>query len=174
MSIAKNLNAVKVSRCIGLAGMFITILGVIQTDLWLQKSCFLTGAILLCITAHIERHRLFFWLEVVIVIGTLMAFTNTSDATKASIPIIFGAIIFLMLYKQKAFTPAYQWLGGIGLLMLAVGFAIVHPLVYLAGGIILTLYSWKDYQKGASIALIWLILNLVFSVLAFINLMEKI
>jgi len=150
---------------ISIIGMLIIIYGTLLTDLAQQESCYLSGGILMLISAALERQTFFVILQSIISVGALVAFTSFTPMIKAAIPLGLSVIAIIYLVNQQLLNDKLSITGCIGLISIAAGYAIAHPVVYLVGAIVLTIYSFGAYQqRGSTIGLLWGILNTVFSV----------
>jgi len=149
---------------IGVLGLILVIAGTFLPPQLTQKLLFIFGVFLLIISSALEKHQFFAILETVVLVGSLVAFTSMSMATKVVIPIAFSILAIIYFATRGMLRDYVSIIGCIGLLFLATGFAISTPIVYFLGGLALTIYSYISYCRGASIALLFTILNAVFTV----------
>lgn len=147
-------------------GMLIIIVGNLITDLAMQKVCYLSGGVCMLISAGLERQLFFTVLQLIISIGALTAFIPLLPTVKAAIPLVFSVIAIFYLANKGLLKDRLSILGCVGLIILAIGYAITHPIVYWLGAMVLTIYSFIAYRRGVTIALLWGILNAVFVVTA--------
>lgn len=160
----------KLSVLIGAVGMLLCIYGtLIPSGSLIQKFYFFISGGLLLLSALMERQPFFIILEIIIVVGTFAAFLPISEALKATIPIVLSIIGIIYLAKHGYLREFYLITGCLGLAFLAAGFAISNPIIYFAGGILMSYFSFVSYQRGVSIAIVWGILNLFFAVTASIG-----
>lgn len=149
---------------LGILGIGLNITGALLEVSNTQKSLFLVGAVALLATAAIQRHRLFIYLECVVIFGSALAFISLGTGIKLVLPTVLGLILFWHLWQTKTLVNARQWVGGLGLVILAIGFASSSAILYLVGGITLSVYSAWEWQRGIALAWLWLVLNGFFSV----------
>jgi hypothetical protein len=164
------LNTMLIKRfglALGIVGLGLAIIGNLYPDTQTQKVLYLLGGILLTITAVIEGQAYFIALEAIVIVSASLAFIPGYFFLKAMLPLALTALFLLYLNRNPHSTEKVDHLGTCGLVLLALGYAITHPLLYLAGGIVLTVYSYRAYRAGVSIALLWAVLNAVFSLTAF-------
>jgi hypothetical protein len=145
-------------------GMLIVIYGTLLVDLTLQKQCYLSGGFLMLISAMLERQTLFAMLQFIISTGALIAFAPFASLVKALVPLGFSVIAIIYFAKQGLLKDKLTLLGSAALIVLAIGYAVSHPLVYLCGAILLTWYSFGAYRRGIALGLLWGILNAIFVV----------
>ena len=129
-----------------------------------QKMLMTTGTLLLATSAILEKDLFFGTLQVIAVIGTLLAYTALDTYLKAGIIILLAGaavVYFLKNEKQKDFTVK---LGAAALVALGIGFSLSNPIVYLIGGVLIASYAYFSLKKGIQIALVFLILNIVFTI----------
>ena len=147
---------------ISVVGMLIVIFGNLITHLILQRICYLSGGLLMLISAILERQTFFVILQFIISAGALIAFAPLPPALKAAVPLILSIIAIIYFAKQGLLKDGLTILGCVGLVMLATGYSITHPIVYLLGAAALTIYSFGAYRRGVAIGLLWGILNAIF------------
>ena len=139
-----------------------------------QKILFLLGAPILGITAYANQQKMFTTLQLIATLGAVVAFfPNLSETIKYSLMISGVLLALFYLTKRKYFEQdKWGWLGSIGLICIAFGFATDSNLspfwfgFFLGlGGLIVAAYSAIGFfHYKIKIALIWLILNIIFSI----------
>jgi len=157
-----------VNLAIGILGMLIIIAGNLVADLFIQKLCYLCGGMLLFISSLLERHTFFTILQVIIIAGTSIAFAPIDPLYKALLPITLSILAIIYFIKQGYLADRLTWFGCIGILFLAAGYAITHPVIFFLGAIGLTIYSFGVYRRGVAIGLLWGILNAIFALTALV------
>lgn len=157
-----------VNLTIGVLGMLVTIYGNLVNDLFIQKLCYLSGGGLLFISSLLERHTFFTILQLIILSGTSIAFAPIDPLYKALLPIILIVLAIIYFIKQGYLTDRLTWFGCIGIIFLAAGYAITHPVIFFLGAILLAIYSFGVYRRGVAIGLLWGILNTIFALTALI------
>lgn len=151
---------------IGALGLLCAIIGNLYPATMLQKHLYLAGGVLLFISALLEKEEFFITLEVVVIICALLAYLPEHGQLKMAVPLLLSVFSVAYLFYRGLLGSALSLLGVAGLVFLGLGYATLNPLIYLAGGIVLTLYSAISYFRGVRIALLWAILNAVFAVTA--------
>ncbi len=158
----------------GILAMVLLIIGILQQPSSLpQKSLFLVGSVLLAAVAYLNKQTMLLSLQVIIVIGSALAFIQLGGAQKYGILAMASilAIIYLISIKNFKKDP-WSIICTLGLILIAVGYvtdATVNPLFFGLslglGSVLVALYSFMDYyfQKD-HVAVIWFILNLVFAI----------
>lgn len=129
-----------------------------------QKMLMTAGTSLLALSAVLEKDLFFATLQGIAMFGTLLAYTSLAMYIKSGAVIVLaiGAMIyFLKKETQKDFTVK---IGAAALVALGVGFALSNPIVYLIGGVLIATYAYFSFRRGVQIALIFLILNIVFTI----------
>lgn len=152
----------RLNIAITVLGMLVVICGNLIPDLTMQKTYYLSGGLLLLVSALLERQTFFIILQSIISVGTLVAFAPLSPALKAAVPLALSIAAIIYFAKQGWLKDGLTVLGCVGLMMLATGYSITHPLVYLLGASALTIYSFGAYRRGVAIGLMWGILNSMF------------
>lgn len=164
-----------ISFGVGLLGMTLLVFGTTfdAGDSW-QKILFMVGTFLMTVTAFVDRHKMYSALEVVLIIGTILAFFAGIETSVRylimGIPAIL-AVVYLVKVKYFSKDP-WGILASIALLCVALGFATdpadlamaFHGLL-AAGAVMLTIYSLiQFFYYKVRIALLFMILNAVFSI----------
>jgi len=156
---------------IGTIGLLCAIIGNLYPATMLQKHLYLAGGVLLLISALLEKEEYFITLEVVVIISAFLAYLSGYNELKMAVPLFLSLMSIAYLYYRKLLGSALSFLGVAGLVFLGLGYATLNPVIYFAGGLVLTLYSTLSYFKGVGIALLWAILNAVFAMTAFYTLL---
>lgn len=165
----KPIGSHKVNIAIGIIGLLVATYGnLLEQGHSYQKWCYLIGGLLLLASSALERRTFFTVLQFVLSAGAAISFTALSPALKATVPIsltIVSIIYFLIRGELKDYILV---IGCIGLAVLALGYAISNPIVNMTGAAFLMIFSYLSFRQGVDIALIWTILNAIFTITAFI------
>lgn len=153
----------KLNLSVGIAGMILVIMGTLLLPGSHQKLFFLVGASLMLLSAALERHVFFVILQSVIVLGSVVALLPVSGLIKHIVPIIISLAAIGYFYRTNQLGDGLTIAGCAGLIAVGLGFAISEPFVYFIGGVLLAIYSYGSFKRGAKIAIVWAILNAVFA-----------
>lgn len=148
---------------IGVIGLLCAIIGNMYPATMLQKHLYLGGGVLLMVSALIEKQEYFIALEVVVIVCALLAYLPDHGTLKMAVPLLLSLFSVGYLYYRGLLKSPASLLGVVGLVFLGLGYATLNPVIYLIGGIALTAYSAISYYQGVKIALLWAILNAIFS-----------
>jgi len=162
--VSTHLGSHRVNVAIGIVGMLLVIAGTLLPADLTQKLYYLLGAGLMLISATLERQRFFIILEIIIVAGTAVALTSLSGITKEAVPLLLSILALSYFAVRGELKDPLTLFGTIGLIVLAIGFAITNPIIYLVGGLLLAIYSYGSFRRGVKIAMIWAVLNAIFVV----------
>ena len=154
----------------GILGMSLVISALLCSNPQGQRWLFFLGAIGMTLMALLEKHKLFIGLQLVIISGTLIAFFPVGDTIKGLIPMLVSLPVLYILHHKKIIDTGRRRLGAFALVVLGVGFAVQHIFIYFLGGLLISIFSFLELCSGFKPAIIWLTLNLVFTVLSGINL----
>lgn len=160
---------------VGLIAMVILVFGTFsEAGSQLQKILFVIGAPTLGITAYAGKQKMFTTLQLVATLGAILAFFPDSPATtKYGVMGIISILSLAYLVKTRYFeADGYGLIGAIGLISIAIGYVtspFPSPFWFAfflgVGGMLLTLYSGiQFFHDKVKIALLWLILNIIFSI----------
>lgn len=174
----------RIALGIGIIAMILLVLGTIsESGSLLQKIFFIIGAPVLGLTAYLNRQKMFVALQSVAAIGAVLAFFP-AVIPELKYAIMIGISIIALCYLIK--TNHYKkdpWgiLGSLGLILIAIGFA-TNPLelprlfgfLLGVGGIFVAIYSAIGFfYYKIRIAIIWFILNIIFSINPMLLLISK-
>lgn len=157
------------ARTLASIGMIFPIAGNFLPPSFERNLCFVMGSVLMLIGAMIEREEFFSVLQLIVLVGAAMAFTPWTLIVRASIPIVTTAVILLWFYVSGRMEDRLTLFGSFGIAVLALGYAVMNPVIYFMGGVILTVYASMAFYRGVKIAIIWAILNFFFAIAAAIN-----
>ncbi|MFH0738086.1 MAG: hypothetical protein V1827_05385 [Candidatus Micrarchaeota archaeon] len=159
---------------VGIFAMLIIIVGVFsEPSSILQKTLFLLGSATLAAVAFLNRQRMLFALQIVIGVGSVLAFLELTGTIKYAVLAVasvlaIGYLIAIRNYKADPWSIVCT----LGLILIAVGYvtdAGAAPLMFGVslglGGLLVALYSAIDlvYNKS-EISAIWMVLNLIFAI----------
>lgn len=156
----------KINVIIGVVGMLIAMVGNLLPFSDTQKWCYLLGGILLLISSALERQIFFIALQIIIVAGAAVAFSSWPVLLKAALPIVLSVAAIVYFAKRNLLTDRLMLFGSLGIAILAAGYAVSNPVIYLLGAFVLMIYSFMSFRRGVKIALVWAILNALFSITA--------
>lgn len=154
----------------GAAGMLVVMAALLWGAGAGQRWLFLIGVIGMTITAIFERHGLYIGLQLVVIAGALAAFLPLSSTARSLVPLAVGVPVIAVLAIRRELGTRSAWLGAVGLAALGVGYAVQHPLGFVLGGALISVFSAVEFRRGFKPALIWLTLNVLFTVLAAVRL----
>ena len=149
---------------IGVIGLLSFIVGTLMPGSPSQKVYFLIGAILLTVSSYLEKNVFFTVLEAILVIGSILTFLNLSTMTIAIITFVIVIITVIYFAAKGLFKERYLIFGTIGLFFLAIGVGTLNPIAYTIGGFFLVIYAYFSFKKGYQIALLFIILNAIFTI----------
>ncbi len=165
---------IKISLFAGIIAMVLLVSGTVsESGSILQKILFVTGATILGITAYLNKQKMFVVLQAVATIGAILAFFPDLPEIKYAL-MVGSAIIGIVYLSTTGYYKQDEWgiLGSIGLVLVAIGFAtnpVRYPTIFGFllgfGGIAIAAYSAIGFFKyKVKISLIWLVLNIIFSI----------
>ncbi len=168
------LNKQRASLIFGVLAMIGLVVGTfLQGGSLAQKLLFLIGAIALTVLAYLNKLKMFMVIEIVVSLSAILAFVNMAMQLKYLILIGASIVGVGYLIKINFFKEDKWWpIGGLGLLLIAAGLATdatAYPFLFNLflglGGIFVAIYSAIGFfLLKVKIALIWLILNIFFSI----------
>ncbi len=155
----------------GTIGMALTCYG-ITVPLEKRFRPLLLGALALTVVAIAERHWTFVALEGVVMVGIFVSELRGREILKTVVPVVTGVVATAALSAAGLLDSFEAWIGAVGLLLTALGYATMHPLTYFVGGIVLLVYSLLAIAAGAWIGIFWALMNIIFCVIVWRQLRE--
>lgn len=173
----------KWSLVIGIIAMILIVIAtLLEGGSDIQKILFVIGVPVLGIIAYINKQKMFTVLQSVGTIGAMLAFFPTiPEVVRYVILIGAGLLGVAYLFKSKYYKKdKFGWLGTIGLLSIAAGLATsatLYPMWFSAflgvGGLTVAIYSTLNFfHYKVKIAIIWIVLNILFSANPILNLIK--
>jgi len=150
----------------GIFGMMLIIFALSWGNMVWQPWFFLIGSVGITITALVERHRLFIGLQIIVLTGAIAALSPFAPSIKGLLPLLISIPVLGFLARQGILVTKNAWFGAVGLVALGFGYAVQDPLGFFIGGALVSTFSGIELYAGFKPALIWLILNLTFTVVA--------
>ncbi len=183
LNVMKKNNLKIVLLVIGIIGMCLSVVGtIVEGGSLAQKILFLIGASCLISTAIYNSQKMFIALQGVILVGAVLGFFQ-DISNEWKYVIMGGASVLAVgeLIRKKYFNKdPWGIIGSAGLFCIALGFAInasQNPFIFnallLSGGVFVAIYSAIGFfYYRVRISILWLILNVVFAVNPFIELIN--
>jgi hypothetical protein len=159
----------QIAFSLAIIGLLIAITGNFLEISVAKKLCYLIGALILLVTALLEKNTFYIILEIILLIGAGIAFSPISFFWKSSITISLGILAAIYFSLSGQLKDYLTWLSIIGILIITWGYALTNPMLYAGGGAIITVYSFCAFRRGEKIALVFGILNFVFTITALLE-----
>lgn len=160
------------TRLLGAIGMLFPIMANFIPPSNTRAAFFVIGCILMFVAAAVEKELFFSILQLIVLAGASMYFTPFGVVIKAAVPISLS-VIFLIFYAVTGrLQDKLTLLGSLGVVLLALGYGVSHPYIYLFGGAFLAIYSTIAYFRGVTVALLWAILNIFFTLATISNIIR--
>jgi hypothetical protein len=161
-----------VTFAIAIFGLLIAIAGNFLDISVAKKLCYLIGALVLGVSAALERNSFFTIFEIILSIGAAMAFFQLPTLWKAGIPISLGIAAAIYFGMRGKLNDYLTWLSVLSLLLGTWGYALTNPVIYCWAGAITMIYSFCAFNRGEKIALAFGILNAVFTITALLEVLQ--
>jgi hypothetical protein len=155
-----------VNLAISIMGMLIASYGNLVSELDIKKWCYLIGALLLLLSALLEKQKFLIALQIIISGGAAIAFTDYPPLYKEAVPIGLSILAIIYFIMTRQFNNLLTIFGCFGITVLAAGYAVTNPIIFFLGASVLMVYSYESFKQGVDIALLWAILNALFCVTA--------
>ncbi|MFC2175041.1 hypothetical protein ACFLQ2_04220 [archaeon] len=168
---------------VGIIAMVLLVAGTVsEGGSVIQKVLFVIGAPALGVTAYANKQKMFTALQSVATVGAVLAFFPVVPGVLRYVTLVGAGLLGVAyLFKTGYYKEdKFGWIGTIGLLCIAAGFATNATLHLLwfslflgVGGLVVAAYSALNFfHYKIKIALIWVVLNVLFSVGPILNLVK--
>lgn len=151
---------------LGIFGLIILCVGVTIDIGILKHTLNITGIILLIIYAWINKDEFFCYLELVVLMGTIMKIMDFSNNILVLLLVCATIISLIKIFKNPIYRKLDTAIGLTGLFGLVYGYSTLNNYGYAIGGVSLAIYSIIGYFNGVKSALIFAILNIFFGSVA--------
>jgi len=152
----------------GIVGLLLFILALPLESVMVKNSLFLTGAILLTVASVLEKETFFACLEGIVIITAILNLLHVSRIINAVILALLVFSTILLLLKTRKIN--IHLIAGIsGLVLLNSGIIFSTNLLMFAAGLALCLYSYLSARSGFKVGWIFLVLNILFTFVAIVN-----
>lgn len=124
------------------------------------------GVTMMTLYAFQQRNEFFCYLQTVAELGVILRIVHASNNI---LMIVLGSVslfALIMIFRKPVFREFGSLIGVAGLLGLAYGYATLNIIGFTVGGIGLMIYGFIGFKKGFESALLFAILNGVYSVAA--------
>jgi len=167
-------HASKLIELAGVTGMVLLVIGsTLEEGTFLQRALFLIAPVILLAVAYYNREMMLTTLQVVILLGAVMAFVPALGLPTRMV-VLMGAAVLSVAYLVRVdylgkdrFWP----IGGAGLLLLAAGFTVseLHLLAFnvllVSGSVLMGVYATLGLVVlRIRIMAIWIVLNVAFAI----------
>lgn len=163
--IRDKVNMIK-QNLLGILGLVLLCVGVAVGIGITQNILNVIGISMLIIYAKQGKNEFFFYLESVVLLGTVLKIADVNNNILIMSLIIATLLALFKVLKNAEYRKADTVIGIIGLLGLVYGYSTLSSYGYAIGGIALAIFSLIGYCKGIKSALIFMILNVFFASIA--------
>ena len=151
---------------IAMGGLVLTLAGRWQKQPgWKQQHGYLWGAVLLLISAMLDQEPLLIVFEIVVVIGTSLAFVRWKKLLKSALTIGSGVLGLVVLFATDVPMDWHIIMGMIGLIIGATGFALINDRLQLTSSVLMTIYNAINIWLAVPAAIPFTILNGIYFIL---------
>jgi hypothetical protein len=157
------------NSAIMIAGLLIFILGLPIPEGTLKELLFSAGCFLLAVGSFFEKEYFFACLEVVLIVAAFLTLFHIGLLISITIILLLNIAVVGILLRTGRIT-LHVWNGLLGLLLLSGGIVFNTNLLMLLAGVVLAVYAYFSARAGFKVGWIFLFLNFLFIVIAFMNL----
>lgn len=151
---------------IGMFGLIALCAGIPLEAGAMQNACNIAGVFGLIAYAKVKNNAFFFYLELVVMLSTLLKIFAVSPIILITALIIATSLALLKIFQDPAYRVWDTAFGLIGLSGLVYGYAALSNYGYAVGGVASAIYSIIGFRKGVKSGFIFAILNLIYGGIA--------
>lgn len=153
---------------IGFAGACLTLIGLYQAPEQ-APIYYVIGSSLLLIPAIYYKLIYFIALEIILISGHGAILFGIGPKLQFALPVLLSLQLLSFYYLSGQLTNLFILIGIAGIAFLSIGFAYQNQLIFFCGSSMIAIYAFYAAQKTKP-ALLWGILNTLFSSFAIIKL----
>lgn len=150
---------------VGIIGLIIFMFGLVETDVTQKNLIVFFATFFLFLSAVIQKEPFFSGLQGIAFVSATMVFFNFPQIYNLLIFIIL-AIAFSIFYFSKYKINIARVCAFVGLVALCFGILLGRNEPMVVCGIVLAIYAIFSIKEGYSVGWVFLILNLLFSIVA--------
>jgi hypothetical protein len=148
---------------LGMIGALMILYGHFQD---LPQIFYIIGSLALLATAINYKLLYFIALEIILVAGHTAILLGVGRYTQIALPVLlcFQLLIFYIMVGKE--NSVFLLIGVIGIAFLSLGLSYNDQWIFFVGGFSIAIYAYYIGYKGCYPAIIWAVLNTIFSLLA--------
>ncbi|MBA2656872.1 MAG: hypothetical protein H0U70_07780 [Tatlockia sp.] len=147
----------------GFVGSCILFMGLVQNPAQLY---YVIGSSLLLITALHFKLIYFIALELIIIAGHGASFLHIGTTMQVAMPSLLTLQLLAFYFLSGQLNNIYLLVGIAGIALHSAGFAYANQWIFFFGSLLIAIYAFYAYFKGKKVALLWAILNSLFTLTA--------
>jgi hypothetical protein len=150
---------------VGIIGLVIFMFGLTEHNINNKNAIVLSATTLLFISAIVQKEPFFRGLQCIAFISASMVFFNTPQSINLSIFALLS-LAFATFYFRNTKIDIINICAFIGLVSLCLGILLVNNYFMMLCGIFLSIYAIFSIRKGFSVGWVFLVLNILFALIA--------
>lgn len=151
----------------GIIGSIIILFGLTQT---VAQAYFVIGALLLLSTAINFKLTYFIALELILIAGHGAALLGLGTVSQVVLPILLCTQLLAYYVLSGQLHNIFRLIGIIGIALLSISFSYENQWIFFLGSLFVTIFSIYQVKQGRCVALIWVVLNMLFALIAAVRL----
>ncbi len=141
---------------------------VFHNNFGFKNGLFAIGSTLLSIASFLDREYFFSCLEGIAVITALLEIFHIDAVVSTTVLILLVVLTIFLIYRTRKIN-FHLVIGIIGLILLSLGIIFSTNLLMFIAGVALCLYSYLSAKSGFRVGWVFLVLNMIFTFVAAIN-----
>lgn len=151
---------------VGVVGLIALCIAIPLSHGALQNVINVVGILALILYAWQGKNIFFFYLELIVLLGTFLQIAKVSPIITWTALILSFLVTALKLLQNPAYRNFGTILGFVGLAGLVFGYATLNPIGYAVGGVCSACYSFILFKQGIKSGLLFALLNVIYGGLA--------
>ena len=145
---------------LGILGAGIVIAGFIQAP---SQAYYVAGACLLLLNALYFKLTYFIALELILLAGHGAILLGIGQTLQVVLPILLSLQLLIFYLLSGELQNIFHLIGIAGIALLSIGFSYSNVWVFFFGSLAIAIFAFHTVFQGKKVALIWAIMNLLFS-----------
>ena len=151
---------------VGVIGLIGLCIAIPMSGGLLQNVINVLGISALIIYAWQGKNTFFFYLESVVLLGTILQIAGVSPEITWTALILSFVVTVLRILQNPDYRNIMTAIGFVGLFGLVFGYATLNPIGYAIGGVCCACYSFILFKQGIKSGLLFTLLNIIYGGLA--------
>jgi hypothetical protein len=153
----------------GIIGSFILLFGLTQKP---PQVYYVIGSTIMLLAAIHYRLIYFIALEMILIAGHSAVLLGINPTLQLALPIFLSSQLLIFCLLSGQLNNFYLLIGIAGIAFHSIGFVYENQWIFFFGGLSIAIYAFYSAYKEKIVALLWAILNTLFTLIAILKLIK--